>query len=114
MSALRSAFDWALALLSAGRYTAYSSNSDEAMELWARVATGGAVTKAIGATSTSSAGHRREQLQRDLAALESLSTTGSCNICTEDEPCLFDLLADPSERVDISKVCDCCWRWNFV
>ena len=27
---------------------------------------------------------------------------GSCSVCTEDHPCLFDLLADPAERIDIS------------
>ena len=26
-----------------------------------------------------------------------------CNVCTNDEPCLFDLQADPEERTDIAE-----------
>jgi hypothetical protein len=29
--------------------------------------------------------------------------TKACAVCTESDPCLFDLLADPEERVDIAK-----------
>ena len=53
-----------------------------------------------------------EQALHDMAAYHHGHATeagigadafGSCNVCTAAEPCLFDVIADPQERTDLSK-----------
>ena len=51
-----------------------------------------------------------EQLARDvMIAYEKTQERKSplpkagCSVCTHDEPCLFDVIADPSETIDVSK-----------
>ena len=74
-------------------WNAYSSNGADARE-WVQT---------MGALSVRTTAHPASSTGVEMPASMLPGGKGKCNVCTNAEPCLFDLYADPEERVDISK-----------
>ena len=86
------------------RYNAYAQEGSWIQEAYARSAVSNVVTTASASNSAAaieaSIENFRHSATRPNGATE-------CVVCTEDQPCLFDIIADPEERHDISLVRTC-------